>query len=178
MLSAVLIVEPLFCQKVCVSISVIQVNVTSAVQPWTLKSNLGGKGLVDKLINGIMSILTLILISAAILGLGATPDDGFELIDRNAYLWAVGLGVFTGFVVFKIRKAKRYSAGDKVKLKVLNAAYPVIVWPFFFGILGDTPKLFGFMIFELLGVFIYVFVFLSLSSLGLIPIEYKTENRM
>lgn len=43
MLSAVLIAEQLFCLKVCVSISVIQVNVTSAVLLWTLKSSQGGK---------------------------------------------------------------------------------------------------------------------------------------
>lgn len=133
---------------------------------------------MDKVINVILNILTLILIGVGILGLGATPDYGFKLIDRDAYLLAAGIGILTGFVVFKIRKAKEYTTGDKVELKVLNAAFSVFVLPFFIGILVDAPKLFGSIIFDLLGVSIYVVVFLSLSSLGLMPIERKTENRI
>ncbi|NOI31827.1 hypothetical protein [Vibrio coralliilyticus] len=132
---------------------------------------------IDDVVNECMWMLTILLMGAAIGGLGANSGDGFILIDANAYLCAAGAGVFTALVMFKIRKAKGYTAGDKIGLKVSNATVlPVFIWPFFIGKLGYAPKLLVPTVSDLLAAFIYAFVFLSVSSLGLILTEHKTEN--
>ncbi|NOI32042.1 hypothetical protein [Vibrio coralliilyticus] len=132
----------------------------------------------DNVINGFLNILTLILIGAAIGGLCAISGDGLERIGADAYSWSAYAGVLTGFVVFKIRKAKGYAAGDKVELKLINAAFPVAVCPFFIGFLVDDPELLEAMSSDLFVIFIYLLVFLSVSSLGLISTERKAVNRV
>lgn len=123
-------------------------------------------------------MLALILVGAGIGGISAISGDGLERIGADAYLWSAYAGVLTGFVVYKVRKAKGYTAGDKVELKVFNAAFPVAVCPFFIGMLVDDPKLLEIISSDLSVIFIYVLVFLSVSSLGLILTERKTENRV